>query len=65
MINYTKFVQQNIKDTSIYREVDKTADLLFNYLNRPRIIDLINEKINREYIAKKFKKFLLIMQKMS
>ena len=52
MINYTKFVQSKIKDTSIYKEVDKTADLLFNYLSQPDIVESINEK-NKPRVSSK------------
>ena len=43
MVKYIKFVQKDVKKTEIYKEVDKTSDLLFNYLNKPNISKSIDE----------------------
>jgi len=43
MIKCTKFVQKEIKNTNIYIEVNKTADLLFQYIKKPNITKSINK----------------------
>ena len=43
MIKYIKFVQKGIEKSDIYKEVNKTSDLLFHYINKPDIAKSINE----------------------